>query len=49
MTFALRAVVNALGHPMGQMIAFAGIIFNGIFENSPAFASVSWRPVPPGC
>jgi predicted TIM-barrel fold metal-dependent hydrolase len=29
------APVNALGHPMGQMIAFAGIIFNGIFDKFP--------------
>lgn len=29
------APVNALGHPMGQMISFAGIIFNGIFDKFP--------------
>jgi len=29
------APVNALGHPMGQMICFAGIIFNGIFDRFP--------------
>ena len=29
------APVNALGHPMGQMICFAGIIFNGIFDKFP--------------
>jgi hypothetical protein len=29
------AVANALGHPMSQMIAFAGIIFNGIFDKFP--------------
>jgi predicted TIM-barrel fold metal-dependent hydrolase len=26
------APVNALGHPFGQMINFAGIVFNGIFD-----------------
>ena len=29
------AVPNALGHPMSQMIAFAGIIFNGVFDKFP--------------
>ncbi|HXF74593.1 MAG TPA: amidohydrolase family protein [Methylomirabilota bacterium] len=29
------AVCNALGHPMSQMICFAGIIFNGIFDKFP--------------
>ena len=29
------APVNALGHPMGQMIAFAGIVFNGVFDRFP--------------
>lgn len=29
------APVNALGHPMGQMICFAGMIFNGIFDRFP--------------
>ncbi|HXG53030.1 MAG TPA: amidohydrolase family protein [candidate division Zixibacteria bacterium] len=29
------APVNALGHPMGQMICFAGIVFNGIFDQFP--------------
>ena len=29
------APVNALGHPFGQMINFAGIIFNGIFDKFP--------------
>src|SRR5499425_2482239 len=29
------APVNALGHPMSQMICFAGIIFNGIFDRFP--------------
>ncbi len=29
------AVANALGHPMSQMIAFAGIIFNGVFDKFP--------------
>ena len=29
------APVNALGHPMGQMICFAGIVFNGIFDKFP--------------
>src|SRR5262245_13723299 len=28
-------VANALGHPMSQMIGFAGIIFNGIFDKFP--------------
>ena len=31
-------VANALGHPMSQMIAFAGIIFNGIFDKFPGLA-----------
>jgi predicted TIM-barrel fold metal-dependent hydrolase len=30
------APVNALGHPMSQMICFAGIIFNGILDKFPA-------------
>ena len=29
------APVNALGHPMGQMANFAGMIFNGIFDKWP--------------
>lgn len=29
------APVNGLGHPFGQMIAFAGIVFNGIFDKYP--------------
>ncbi len=29
------AVANALGHPMSQMIAFAGIIFNGVLDKFP--------------
>ena len=29
------APVHALGHPFGQMIAFAGIVFNGIFDKFP--------------
>ncbi|HEX9144634.1 MAG TPA: amidohydrolase family protein, partial [Candidatus Binatia bacterium] len=29
------AVANALGHPMSQMICFAGIVFNGIFDKFP--------------
>ena len=29
------AAANALGHPMSQMIAFAGIIFNGFFDKFP--------------
>jgi uncharacterized protein len=29
------APVNALGHPFGQMVNFAGIIFNGIFDRFP--------------
>lgn len=29
------APVNALGHPFGQMVSFAGIVFNGIFDKWP--------------
>ena len=29
------APVNALGHPMGQMICFAGIVFNGVLDKFP--------------
>jgi predicted TIM-barrel fold metal-dependent hydrolase len=29
------APVNALGHPWGQMVNFAGIIFNGVFDKYP--------------
>jgi hypothetical protein len=29
------APIHALGHPFGQMVAFAGIIFNGIFDKFP--------------
>ena len=29
------APVNALGHPVSQMVAFAGIVFNGIFDKYP--------------
>ena len=29
------APINGLGHPMGQMVNFAGIIFNGIFDKWP--------------
>ena len=29
------APVNALGHPFGQMVSFAGIIFNGVFDKFP--------------
>ena len=29
------APVHALGHPFGQMISFAGIVFNGIFDKYP--------------
>ena len=29
------APINALGHPMSQMVAFAGIIFNGVFDKYP--------------
>src|SRR2546425_3067702 len=42
------APINALGHPFGQMVAFAGIIFNGIFDKFPNVrigfmeAGVSW-------
>ncbi len=31
----LYAPIHALGHPFGQMIAFAGIIFNGICDKFP--------------
>jgi predicted TIM-barrel fold metal-dependent hydrolase len=34
--FSPYAPVNALGHPMSQMICFASIIFNGIFDKFPA-------------
>jgi predicted TIM-barrel fold metal-dependent hydrolase len=27
--------VHALGHPFGQMISFAGIVFNGVFDRFP--------------
>lgn len=29
------APVHALGHPFGQMISFAGIVFNGVFDKYP--------------
>jgi uncharacterized protein len=29
------APVNALGHPFGQMVNFAGVLFNGIFDKYP--------------
>jgi len=29
------APVNALGHPIGQMVAFAGMVFNGVFDKFP--------------
>jgi uncharacterized protein len=29
------APVNALGHPFGQMVNFAGILFNGVFDRYP--------------
>ena len=29
------APVNALGHPFGQMVNFAGILFNGVFDKYP--------------
>jgi len=29
------APVNALGHPFGQMVNFAGIVFNGVFDKYP--------------
>jgi uncharacterized protein len=29
------APVHALGHPFGQMISFAGMVFNGIFDKFP--------------
>src|ERR1041384_2167563 len=29
------APVNALGHPIGQMVAFAGIVFNGVLDKYP--------------
>jgi predicted TIM-barrel fold metal-dependent hydrolase len=42
------APVHALGHPFGQMVSFAGIIFNGIFDKFPNLrigfmeAGVAW-------
>jgi uncharacterized protein len=42
------APINGLGHPFGQMVAFAGIIFNGLFDKYPNLrigfmeAGVSW-------
>lgn len=42
------APINALGHPFGQMVAFAAIIFNGIFDKFPNLrigfmeAGVAW-------
>ena len=33
------APVHALGHPFGQMVSFAGIVFNGLFERFP---NVRW-------
>src|SRR5919205_373812 len=33
--FSPYAPINALGHPMGQMICFAGIVFNGVFDKFP--------------
>jgi predicted TIM-barrel fold metal-dependent hydrolase len=42
------APINGLGHPFGQMVAFAGIIFNGILDKFPNLrigfmeAGVSW-------
>ena len=29
------APVNALGHPFGQMVNFAGVLFNGVFDRYP--------------
>ena len=29
------APINGLGHPFGLMVAFAGIVFNGIFDKYP--------------
>jgi hypothetical protein len=39
------APINGLGHPFGQMVAFAGIIFNGLFDRFPNFESASWAGV----
>jgi predicted TIM-barrel fold metal-dependent hydrolase len=42
------APVHGLGHPFGQMIAFGGIVFNGIFDKFPNIkigfleAGVAW-------
>jgi predicted TIM-barrel fold metal-dependent hydrolase len=42
------APVHGLGHPFGQMIAFGGIVFNGIFDKFPRLkigfleAGVAW-------
>ena len=47
--FSPYAPVNALGHPMSQMICFAGIVFNGIFDKFPGLGSVLWKPGRPGC
>ena len=44
------AIANALGHPMSQMICFAGLIFNGIFDKFPGLrigfmeAGCGWVP-----
>ena len=29
------APINGLGHPFGQMVAFAGVVFNGLLDKYP--------------
>ena len=44
------APVNALGHPFGQMVNFAGMLFNGVFDKYPKVrfgfmeAGAGWVP-----
>jgi predicted TIM-barrel fold metal-dependent hydrolase len=35
--------VHALGHPMGQLISLAGIVFNGIFDRLPKLRVAFWE------
>lgn len=42
------AVANALGHPMSQMIGFAGIIFNGVFDKFPGLRIGFMEAAAPG-
>jgi hypothetical protein len=39
---------NALGHPMSQMICFAGIVFNGIFDKFPGLRIGFMEAAAPG-